>query len=64
MNKLISNESYNILKSSGHVTPRDKKNNIIYSFRVCKEYSVTSEENTEPLKVVCSQDNPTNLNLI
>ena len=61
--KKISNESFEILKVSGHVVPRTKSKNII-PFAVGKEYIVENEETKETLKVRCTQDCPHHLRLI
>jgi len=62
--KIIGNESYNILKSTGHVVPRNKQNYIVESFKVGGEYEVKSEENEELIKVRCTQDCPHHLKII
>lgn len=61
--KKISSESFEILKISGHVVPRNK-NKYIIPFVVGKEYIVQNEETKETLKVRCTQDCPHHLRLI
>jgi len=60
--KILSNESFNLLKERGHAVPRNKENYII-PFMVGKEYKVYNEAKTESLKVVCTQDCPHNLKI-
>lgn len=61
--KKLSNESFSILKDRGHAVPRNKGNYII-PFRVGGEYTVTNEDETEALKVVCTQNCPHHLKVL
>ena len=61
--KTISNESYEVLKSSGHVVPRNE-NGFIIPFVVGKKYEVKSKDNDDLITVKCTQDCPYHLKTI
>jgi|GEM_PF-6931807 len=59
MSKKIGTESYNELLTRGATVPRYKGE--IVSFSVGREYDVISPQNSDKIKVRCTQNMPTHI---
>lgn len=62
--KIVSEQTFELLKDRGHAVPRDSENYVQTNFGVGKEYTVKTKNANEVLNVICTQNCPHHLKVI